>query len=33
VGEEGRAEEFFKGVDDAVEEFEDEEGFDLGGGC
>jgi hypothetical protein len=33
VGEEGGAEEFFEGVDYAVEELEDEEGLDLGGGC
>lgn len=33
MGQEGRAEEFFEGIDDSVEEFEDEEGFDFGRGC
>lgn len=32
MSQEWRAEEFFKGVDDAVQELEDEEGFDFGGG-
>ena len=33
VGEDGCAEEFFERVDDAVDELENEEGLDLGGGC